>query len=462
MEAITNFLDRIKDRKRRIAVVGDGMIDEYFQVSADRVSPEFPIPVMLSSDQEPNISLPGGAGNVCSQFKHFPCEVDFYGMVDTYARTLFAEHGINTDNCVNLLKGRNPIKKRIYQGDFPLCRWDIEKEGYGQDVEDLRKRLFTNFEGAFPYHVVIFSDYDKGVFGDPQIWLQRELNPITIVDPKNRPLEDWKGCSIIKPNAKEARKLTGADDWEEQVKIIAKATGCTAVIITQGGDGVVGAVHEKPFEYRPSKKVTADSVIGAGDCFVAFLAMALAYEMDLVKAVEVAFEAGAISVQKKNTDPLTPMELLQRADPVKAKFVSREFLKERDFTLSFSNGVFDLIHSGHIATLRTAKSLSDKLVVAVNSDESTSKLKPGRPIMPLEERMSNLAALEFVDYVVSFEEDTPLQAIRDIVPDKIVKGGDYVNIEDVVGVDVVGKDNVVLGPHLNVSTTSIIKRIKNV
>jgi len=461
MNAIRKFLDlNNKGRKLVVSVVGDLLVDEYYYVNANRVSPEFPIPIMQAASDWPELALPGGAGNVCMQFKHFNAEVQLFAFVDQTTQYLLEENGIDTSNCVLLPSPyRNPVKKRYYQGEFPLCRIDIESPNYGMDVDWLKRcqrRLHNFFEkDAKKSDVVIFSDYNKGVFSDaglgPSIWTAYD-SAITIVDPKTGPIEKWKGCSIIKPNAKEAREISGKKDWQAQCDFFKDKTDCTAVVITQGGDGVVGKVLDGYFEYIPERKVSADSVIGAGDCFVAFMGMALARNIDIMDAVELAFEAGALYVQQKHNKPVSPLALC-------GKFASPEWLVERDYKLVFTNGCFDVLHPGHLHTLRYAKSHGDKLVVAINSDASVKKLKgESRPVHSLATRAEMLAALEFVDYVVNFDEETPLKLIQQIKPDKICKGGDYQK-EKVVGAQVVGVDNVIIAPYMKGhSTTSIIEK----
>jgi D-beta-D-heptose 7-phosphate kinase/D-beta-D-heptose 1-phosphate adenosyltransferase len=347
-----------------------------------------------------------------------------------------------------------------------LCRWDVEETNCGitgDAIASIQQALLRNFESGVAQHspaVVIFSDYDKGVFtGNAVKWLEAEgiQDSITIVDPKKGPLEKWKGCDVFKPNVKEAQDLTGHKDWQSQCKYLYKYLNCRAVIITQGGDGVVGLVSDQLFEYRPTRTIYPDSVIGAGDCFVAFLAMGLAHCLDIKHVVEVAYEAGAIYVQRKHNAPVMPHELLSQADPEAAKI--RMPPESRNYKLVFTNGCFDILHEGHLATLRRARAMGDKLVVAVNSDESIKKLKgEDRPIIGLAERMRMLAGLECVDFVVPFEEDTPYEIIKKIRPSVLVKGQDWEG--NIVGSDIVTE--VYALPLLEgLSTTGIISKIMN-
>jgi len=453
------------------AVVGDTMIDEYYQVKADRISPEFPIPVMVSEDQKPYLSLPGGAANVVRQFGE-NTKPFLYGFSSEASENIFtccngtAPH---TGLLVSSKVAQVPIKKRFYQSDFPLFRWDVESKLYGEKEENLeriRKALYYDWL-RFKPTVTIFSDYDKGFFNTS--WRFHYASTgyyrwhghcITIVDPKKGSAKEWEGCTIFKPNQKEAEEMTGVTDWKKQTKILQRQTKAKCVIITQGGAGVVARIGEDElFEYRPKKTVKASSVIGAGDCFVAFLAMVLGknvkvnekdenhrnlFDLDYRKAIEIAFEAGALYVQNQHCQPVV----------LESKY---EVPKNRDFKLAFANGCFDVLHEGHIDLLQYARSTADKLIVAVNSDASVKRLKgESRPINNLKARMKALAALSCVDYVVAFEEDTPLELIRHLKPDTLVKGGDY-TMDQVVGKDLV--ENVFLFPTVpGYSTTNTIEQ----
>jgi D-beta-D-heptose 7-phosphate kinase/D-beta-D-heptose 1-phosphate adenosyltransferase len=426
MTDIETFLEMNESTRAKVTVVGDYLVDEYYHVLADRVSPEFPIPVMLSPSDVPNISVPGGAGNVCRQMEEFNIDVDFYSLIDTYGLDVLNSSSIGSQSCV-LMEGKNPIKKRIYQDDFPLCRWDIESNNFGLPNDVLakyQKELYEKFcEEASG--VVIFSDYGKGLFEGDLNWMCNE-DLLTIVDPKNGPIEKWKGCTIFKPNEKEARELSGFKDWKKQCDYFMSVLGCTGVVITCGRKGVVGKMLNGYFKYSPDFSVPCESVIGAGDAFAAFLAMTQTHCMDIVKSVALAWKAGSIYVQKKHNKPVHPYELLALDDPIKAKFVSPYDLKDRDFKLVMTNGVYDFCHFAHISTFEFAKSKGDKLVVLVNSDESVKKLKGNaRPIIPLEQRIKMIAALGVVDYVMPFYEDTPNDIIKIIQPDVLVKGMDW-------------------------------------
>lgn len=456
------FLQKNKAGRAEIAVVGDAMIDEYYYVKADRVSPEFPIPVMQSDTAKADHALPGGAANVAHQFKHYNVEAKLISMLDEDARVLIGSHGINVQHSL-LPKDdrvqRVPRKKRVYSGNFPLCRWDIESKNYSMsdtDLHEFQQRLLAELESA-TFDVVIFSDYNKGIFHSDMNWIECvPENVVSIVDPKNGNLYRWRGCTIFKPNSKEAADLTGESDWHDQAKSLKRQLDCQSVVITQGGHGVAGIIGDQMFEYRPSHDIVARSVIGAGDCFVAFLAMTQARGIDLYDGLRLAFEAGAVYVQRVHNKPVSGNELIEHFDPIEAKLHSDSL--DRTKKVVFTNGCFDILHAGHLKTLRYAKSLGDRLIVGVNSDESVKRLKGDkRPYIPLEQRMKMLAALECVDNVIWFDEDTPYKLIESLKPDVLVKGSDYQKTE-IVGSDLVSEVvTVELEPGL--STTGIADRI---
>ena len=374
MSVIKQFIELNEKNRITAAVVGDAVIDEYYLVNADRVSPEFPIPVMLSTALAPTYSLPGGAANVAYQFKHFNATCNLFSFLDKLSQEVFEDAGINARHGTGFNSGtwaRNrvkhvPIKRRLYQGDFPLCRWDIEYKSYGNTTEHLNKIhncLYEELRTIQP-EIVILSDYDKGFFTQYSRDLWLKSSAISIVDVKKGPASNWKGCTIFKCNIKEAEDLCGFKSTPNyQCDYLLNETGAEVVIITDGGNGVYGVLGtawgNKYFEYKPKKSVVANSVIGAGDCFAAFLALAYAQKMPIEECVEVAFESGAIYVKNKHNKPITPYDLLSHDDHVTAKFVKPESLAKRDFKLVFTNGCFDILHDAHIELLKFARSKGD-------------------------------------------------------------------------------------------------------
>ena len=454
MELLNEFLKRNREKKLDIHCVGDAMIDEYYEVKVNRISPEFPMPIMTSENDTP-VRRPGGAANVACQLKYFNVKTQLICwcnklLMDVLDDAMYKEKhnysaigkfnywgpiiGCGGPNCVLL-----PIKKRFLDNGVQVTRHDIETPLCGLDehaiaygAKQISDGLSLMPKSDAKPDVAILSDYNKGFFSSEEFnILDSYRDVVTIVDPKKGPINKWRGCTIFKLNAKEACELTGKKQWKEQAKQLQFELECKAVVITFGADKVCGISGEDFFSFIPERKVVVESVVGAGDCFAAFFAMAIGHGFTIVEAAEIAWHAGSNYVMHRRNEPITPSEL--SVDRV----IEPADLVDRNFKLVLTNGCFDLLHSGHIKTLEFAKSKGDKLVVALNSDASVKKLKgETRPIMPLEQRMAVMASLKMVDFVVSFDEDTPLELIKLIKPDVLVKGSDYKDGE-IVGEDLV-------------------------
>lgn len=453
---IQEFLKKNREKTLNIHVVGDAMVDEYYKVKVNRISPEFPMPIMLSDDNN-CVKKPGGAANVVLQMKNFNVDCELFCFDDKSTYSVFEEHNINLNFLLSNEQASLPIKKRFLDDNVQIIRHDVEKPLCGMslnNIDTITGSLFRILNNIKPPDVAIFSDYDKGFFESENFHvkdLYYKNDVITIVDPKEN-LDKWVGCTIMKPNAKEAQVLTGRSSWEDQAKHIVDKTGCKGVAITFGGEKVAGIWKGDLFCYKPSKSVNVQSVIGAGDCFCAVFSMAIGHGFELPEAAELAWNAGSIYVQNLLNRPIVPAELSSTG------MVDGRDLSKRDFKLVFTNGCFDILHEGHLESLRFAKSQGDKLVVALNSDDSVKRLKgPERPIKSLDQRMKVMASLEMVDFVVSFDEDTPLNIIKDIKPDVLVKGGNDYFLNNTVGSDIVPLT--LYSPHVvNLSTTNLLNK----
>ena len=462
MKNLLEFLSKDKTEKKiSIAVYGDAMLDQYLEVNVNRISPEFPIAVMLA-ENENYVTLPGGAANVAYQYANFNVETSLFGLLDQDAQKCFDKFNFSTKFC-KIIGNQIPRKRRFYQTNFPSARLDIEAKHYGlpdsvltEKSQGLVSELSNN-----NFDCVVFSDYAKGVFKHFDNSILSKIK-ISIVDPKDADISKWKGCSVFKPNEQESLRLSNQRDVKDAGKYLVDYLGSN-VVVTQADKGVT--VFEKNGEIthiNPTRKLpTAESVVGAGDCFVSFLSMCLARGMTLQDAADASFSAGTLYVQNKHNKPLSHDEIHKIFDPWSAKIISSDlnsFFSNRNYRLIFTNGCFDLLHPGHLQSLKYAKSLGDKLVVAVNTDESVSRLKPGRPIMKLQDRLSMLAAMEFVDYLVVFDEETPETVIRQIQPDVVAKGATY-STEEIVGYKIVPE--VIQIPILGgYSTTSLVDKIR--
>ena len=435
----------------KIAIIGDAILDENFVVD---VKNNHEIDRPLFSILNKKITKPGGAANICCHLENFEISFDYYGLLDQESFCILDNYfnvynSILLDNC-----NRNSRKKRFYENGSYLFRIDDEKENYGFDkfaLNEYQNRLCKNIKKE-KYDIAILSDYNKGLFNyfDINNYFSSLNNDcLKIVDPKKGPVSKWRGCDIIKPNQIEAKDLSKKDHWKDQAEFIKKETNAKAVLITQAADGVVGIIENDFFEFRPFAKVIPNSVVGAGDCFVGLFAYALFSNKKIKESVEYAFNGSSKFVVDNKF--LYPFDLVSK------KSIDYRSLINRDFTLCFTNGCFDILHLGHIELLKFAKSKADKLVVALNSNKSVNlQNKSHSLINDLEIRRKIIESLEFVDFVIDFDEVTPYDLIKKIKPDVLVKGSDY---ENPVGSDIV----------LNVekfdilddfSTTKFIEKIK--
>lgn len=446
----SKLIDKLFVKPITINVIGDVLIDEYYHVEVDRISPEFPIPVHSSDTSEPYQTLCGGAANVAYQFRNFNVKVNIISLLSPKAEKICSSSGINTEYSIVDEEINNPIKRRFYKDFHPLIRWDIEKSNFGLNNIDSYLEKIKIPEAD----INIFSDYDKGLFSTN--WHKKYLKQSkSLVDPKKK-LNIWEGCYLFKPNAVEAKRFVNKEKVEDQLKWLQALLGCNNVVITNAGE-CVDAIddNEKVYHVTPSKKVIKpESVIGAGDAYMAFLAMSLGSGIDLLESLNISFEAGINYVANRYNKPLNPSDFF-----VEDKLIDNPaVLRNRDFSLVWTNGCMDLTHFGHISSLKQAKSFGDKLCVGINSDESIAKLKgEKRPIIPLSQRIEMLKAIKYVDFIFVLEEDFPQNAIESIKPNVLVKGEDWRG-KNIAGANVV--DRIEFIPLVEgLSTTNIIDKI---
>lgn len=427
---IKNFLLKLSSSNFIIAIFGDSVLDEYYNVINNRVSPEFPIPVSLTETETPFKTEPGGAGNVYKQFSNYSnIELEFYSVLDYHAEEQYSKCGVDTKKCL-IIDGNNtiPRKRRFYNGSFPLFRWDVEKNNFGiNNIKQYQNRLYSKLNKSRA-DVCIFSDYAKGVFS-------RDINykfRFSIVDPKKDPINIWKNCDIFKPNKNEAFNLSGENNPIKQCLYFKKELNCKNVLITNSYKGFYGIdKNNNFFEYKSENLESSSNVIGGGDCFISHLAICNILNFDIYDSAEIAFNASYYYLTKNSNNFLSQLDFYKMLN---CKYVDKNALKNRKFEIVFTNGCFDAgLTPGHIECLKFAKKLGKKVVVALNSDKSIKRIKgKNRPLFSLEDRIDIISSIEYVDFVVSFDEDTPENLIKYIRPDYIVKGGDYKK-EDVIG-----------------------------
>ena len=378
----------------KVLVLGDVIIDKYIYGTSSRISPEAPVPVITYIDEK---ETRGGAGLVYENLKSLGVDVD---MFET--------------------QGQVSVKTRVICDGHYVTRIDDDASASGMAV--LKQVQETDFS---QYDYVVLSDYNKGVLDEAKDIIAHinKYGCKVIVDPKENAWF-YENAWLVKPNYNEFHDL-GFDDWQGNI------------ITTNAGEEVIATIDGVKYEI-PVDNLEVSDVTGAGDCFLAAFVYGLTKGYEYKKCLKLAVIGSTESVKHSGTYTLTINDIEER--------------------VVFTNGVFDILHTGHFELLATAKSLGNKLIVAVNSDASVQRLKgENRPINDLGKRVKQLEMLPWVDEVHVFEQDTPYELIKHIQPNLIVKGGDY-TVETVVGHDLA---NVHIIPTVNgYSTTQIIENSK--
>ena len=438
----------------RVVIVGDAMLDDYAWGDVARISPDAPVPVV---DVRRRTRVLGGAGNVAHNVAVAggrPLLVTVVGddAAGEHFLALCGEAGIEAAGVVRDGERRTTVKTRVVARGQHIVRLDEEDRRLlsGAARAALRRALAA----ALPYaDVVAVSDYAKGVVDEGLTAEIARLAPgkAIVVDPKAADLERYRGCTVITPNAQEARLASGCDVEDEAglraaAERIRARSGAQAVLVTRGERGMALSEGGGSLHLIPTRAREVFDVTGAGDTVLAYLALALGAGAGTREAAGLANLAAGAKVGKVGTSPVGPAEVEAHAEETGAagKVVDVEqavarvaHLRSQGRRVVFTNGCFDLLHAGHVQLLERARALGDVLVVALNSDASVRRLKgEGRPVVGEADRVRVLAALSSVGLVLVFDEDTPLEVIRKLRPDVLVKGGDYTK-DTIVGADLV-------------------------
>lgn len=460
-----------------LLVAGDLMLDRYWMGNTSRISPEAPVPVVHIQN---HLNRPGGAGNVALNLRALGANCTLLSALgdDEAGKTLMAL--LAESNIKSLLEPDPELetitKLRIISNHQQLIRLDFE-----QGLPDLyHSPLRTKFLQALAQHqAVIFSDYAKGTLRSAKtlIALAREMGNLVIVDPKHADFSQYQGANFITPNMKEFEAVVGPCESETTLVNAAlaqiNAHGLDGLLITRGAKGMTLVQKSGAFHHIPTHAQEVYDVTGAGDTVIATLAASLAAGKTAVEATHLANIAAGIVVAKLGSATASHAELEAAIHPQEQKPSGlatletlkawRQTAKAAGETVVMTNGCFDLLHPGHITYLKQAKALGQRLIVAVNSDASVKRLKGHqRPINTLSARMLLLEALEAVDWVIAFEEDTPYNLIAELIPDVLVKGGDW-QPDQIVGSEVVlaaGGEVRSLPFVTGNSTTTIIEKIR--
>jgi D-beta-D-heptose 7-phosphate kinase/D-beta-D-heptose 1-phosphate adenosyltransferase len=462
----------------RILVVGDVMLDRYWHGGTSRVSPEAPVPVVKVEQSE---DRPGGAGNVALNVAALGAAASLVGITgaDEAAESLQASlsaAGVACDFSHNLDQP-TIIKLRVISRHQQLLRMDFE-EVFGSECS---AAIQAKAEGHITDHgAVVLSDYAKGVLTNPQpiIAAANAAGIPVLVDPKGSEFERYRNATLLTPNLQEFEAVVGACDSEQELvdkgQELMAELNLKALLVTRGEHGMTLLRPNKKEFHFPARAREVFDVTGAGDTVISVVATALAAGEEMPQAVALANLAASIVVGKLGTAGISAPELrraVQIDQGSERGIVSKDQLimaladaRAHGEKVVMTNGCFDIIHAGHVSYLEQARVLGDRLIVAINSDDSVRRLKgTGRPINPEDRRMAVLAGLESVDWVLSFEDDTPENLLRDLKPDLLVKGGDY-DHNSVVGWEIVeayGGKVKVLSFVDNVSTTAIVEQIKS-
>jgi D-beta-D-heptose 7-phosphate kinase / D-beta-D-heptose 1-phosphate adenosyltransferase len=477
------LIDRLPDA--RVVTLGDVMLDRSVEGSVGRISPEAPIPVLRVENERATL---GGAANVLANLAALGTRAAFVAVVgDDPAGAelagLFGTAVPGAEVTVIVEPGRTtPVKTRFVGGGQQLLRADVEAVAPLAPTTAARVRAaaVAALEAA---DVLVLSDYAKGTLTEPLlaelIDAATQLGKPVLVDPKGRDIGRYRGATLVKPNRAELALATGLPVHDDGALLaaareFAARCGCASLVVTLGAEGMLLLERDADARRLPGRRVEVFDVAGAGDTVLATLAAAIAARGTLDEAARLANLAGGVVVGRRG------VATADRADLRRALAGERRFAPEAKLyhaagarrlveaarregrRIGFTNGCFDLLHSGHVGLLARARSACDLLVVGVNSDASIRRLKgPGRPVNDERTRCLVLASLASVDAVVPFEEDTPLALIGLLRPDLLVKGADY-TLEQVVGADLVrswGGEVMLAEIVPGVSTTATIARI---
>lgn len=461
----------------QVLVVGDLMLDRYWYGPTKRISPEAPVPIVKVDEIE---ERPGGAANVAMNIAALGGQTNLVGFtgIDEPAKVL-AEKLVGLHvNCdfVSLPNLPTITKLRIMSRGQQLIRLDFEEGFHNVDATPLLNKVK---QGLMKAKALILSDYAKGALVNVRdiIDLANAVNVPILVDPKGTDFARYKGATLLTPNLSEFEAVVGEAKTDAQ--IVAKGLDLIAehdlkaLLVTRSEQGMTLIQPGVEPLHLPTQAREVFDVTGAGDTVISVLAASLAAGEKIEQACVLANAAAGVVVGKLGTSTVSTVELtaavhgacetgfgVMSATSLKVAIAAAHARGEK---VVMTNGCFDILHAGHVAYLNQAAALGKRLIVAVNNDASVTKLKGiGRPVNPVERRMEVLAGLGSVDWVVPFAEDTPQNLIAELLPDVLVKGGDY-KVEDIAGgTEVIanGGEVKVLGFEDGCSTTKIIEAIK--
>ncbi|SDJ73529.1 MULTISPECIES: D-glycero-beta-D-manno-heptose-7-phosphate kinase [Bradyrhizobium] len=473
---------------RTVLCIGDLMLDEFVYGEVSRISPEAPAAVIAVQRSETNI---GGAGNVARNVASLGARCIFVGLVgeDEAGMRLKAELAKESRiEAVLVADASRPTtrKVRFVSEHFSSHMLRADWEQALPATADVEQKLI---DAILPLivraDIVLLSDYAKGVLTARVIRntidTAKKLGKRVIVDPKSANFAIYRGATLLTPNRKEFAEATRSRaDSDKSIADAAQdamyLADCEAMLVTQSEHGMTLVVRAGDAIHVPALPVKVRDVSGAGDTVAAVLALTLAANADWETALRMANAAAAVAVSKKGTATVTPAELRRKILPHASLAAEDKIVaaggdldihvsdwRRQGLRIGFTNGCFDILHPGHVKVLTAARGACDRLIVGLNSDASVKRLKgEGRPVQDERARAEVLAALEAVDLVAIFEEDTPIELITKVRPSVLVKGGDYTR-EQVVGYEIVeacGGEVLLVDILAGHSTTSLVERAR--
>ncbi len=484
-----NFDQLASDIARQtVLCVGDLMLDEFVYGEVSRVSPEAPAPVIAVQRSETNV---GGSGNVARNIAALGARCIFIGMVgnDAHGAFLKAELAREARIEAQLIADTNrptTRKVRFVSDHFSTHLLRADWEVASPAAPEIEQRIIDAAVAALPRaDIVLLSDYAKGTLTHRVIRnvidAARKLGKRVVVDPKSMNFAIYRGATLLTPNRKEFAEATRSRasteaELEEAARELIRTVDSEAILVTRSEYGMSLLLREGEPIHIPAHPTRVRDVSGAGDTVVAVIATALAAGCDWDTALRAANAAAAVAVSKRGTATVDLAELRREILP-RASLAAEEKIaanahdleehlaawRKQGLRIGFTNGCFDILHPGHVKVATDARAACDRLIVGLNSDASVRRLKgPERPLQNERARAEVLAALEAVDLVVIFEEDTPLRLIEQIKPNVLVKGGDYTR-EQVVGhevMDAIGGEVLLIDIVPGFSTTSLVDRAK--
>ncbi len=464
-----------------ILVAGDVMVDEYVLGEVERISPESPVPVVVAHDRLRRL---GGAGNVVKNLVAMGGKVALFAAVGKDNPGVWFKKNCEEMAVESFWLKDDPsrpttIKTRVVARNQQIVR--IDEERISDIPPEIERAVLEDIKSVMPQvKAAIISDYGKGFLTPPMLEAllssARSNHIPTLVDPKGMDFRRYRGATYITPNVREASVASGVEIRNKETlveagRILLDQTEAEALIITRGRDGIT-LVNRRRTQDFPVKPMEIVDVTGAGDTVISTLALAVANGFSVEDAIDLANLAASLVVARFGAASVSLEEMINaiREKPLSSKSVALEEIgavlrnhRIQGHKIVFTNGCFDLFHAGHLEILRRASAMGEVLVVGINSDRSVARIKGhGRPIIAQADRVELVSALSFVDYVVVFEEDTPLTLIKEALPDILVKGEDWKG-KEVVGEAIVKSrgGRVEFVRHIGgVSTSQLIQKIR--